>query len=73
MALLSEPAPGSVMAIAPHFGSPSVNFFRKRTRCAGVPAESTAAPPSIGCGRQRYCPASPQLSCSIIMMKFTMP
>ena len=45
IAALSEPAPGSVIAMAPHLGSPSVKRERKRFFCSGVPAAATAAPP----------------------------
>ena len=50
----SEPAPGSVIAIAPQTGGPSpANTLRKRSRCSLVPAASTAAPPSEGAGMRR--------------------
>ena len=53
MAEVSEPAPGSVIAIAPHFGSPSVKRLRKRSFCSGVPAASIAAPPNPELGIDR--------------------
>jgi hypothetical protein len=53
MAELSEPACGSVIAIAPHLGSPSLKRARKRSFCSGVPAAATAAPPRPGFGIDR--------------------
>ncbi len=54
MAAASEPAPASVMAIAPQIGWPSPrNAERKRERCSGVPAAATAEPPSAGVGMRR--------------------
>ena len=51
--LLSEPAIGSVMAIAPHLGPPSANRFINRAFCSGVATASTAAPPSPPLGVHR--------------------
>ena len=49
----SEPQPGSVIAIAAHFGLPSWKRPRKRLRCSGVPAAATAAPPRPALGMLR--------------------
>jgi hypothetical protein len=46
IAELSDPQPGSVIAIAAHFGFPLEKRARKRSFCSGVPAAATAAPPS---------------------------
>ena len=62
----SEPKLGSVIAIAPHFGLPSLKRLRKRSFCSGVPAAMTAAPPSPELGVDRYRPASPQHSSSVL-------
>src|SRR5208282_1634211 len=62
----SEPKPGSVIAIAPHFGLPSLKRLRNRSFCSGVPAAITAAPPSPELGVERYRPASPQQSSSVL-------
>ncbi len=45
MAELSEPHPGSVIAIAAHLGLPPLKRERNRSFCSGVPAAATAAPP----------------------------
>jgi len=53
MAAVSDPAFASVMAMAPHFGSPSVKRLRKRAFCSGVPTASIAKPASPALGVQR--------------------
>jgi hypothetical protein len=53
MAAESDPALGSVMAIAPHVGFSPLKRARKRSRCSGVPAAATAAPPRPGFGIER--------------------
>ena len=53
IAAVSEPACGSVMAMAAHLGSPSVKRLRKRSFCSGVPVASTAAPPRAPPGVDR--------------------
>ena len=53
MAAESEPQPGSVIAMAAHFGLPSWKRPRKRWRCSGVPAAATAAPPNPEFGMLR--------------------
>ena len=45
MALVSDPACGSVIAIAPHLGLPRVKRVRKRSFCSAVPTAWMAAPP----------------------------
>ena len=62
----SEPKLGSVIAIAPHFGLPSLKRLRNRSFCSGVPAAITAAPPSPELGVEKYRPASPQHSSSVL-------
>jgi hypothetical protein len=69
----SEPEPGSVIAIAAHFGEPSLKRLRKRSFCSAVPAEPTAAPPSSGIGVARYIPQSPQASFSTKTTDVTFP
>ncbi len=54
MAAASEPASGSVIAMAPHTGcglsrKGAMNF----ARCSGVPAAPTAEPPSAAVGMRR--------------------
>src|SRR5208337_2918849 len=68
----SEPKPGSVIAIAPHLGLPSLKRLRNRSFCSGVPAAITAAPPSPELGVDRYRPASPQHSSPVLstVMRF---
>ena len=54
IAAASEPAPASVIAIAPQTGGPSPRKpARKRAFCSGVPAAATAEPPSAGVGMRR--------------------
>ena len=53
MAELSEPHPGSVMAMAAHLGVSPLKRARKRSFCSGVPAAATAAPPSPAFGIDR--------------------
>jgi len=54
MAAASEPALGSVIAIAPQIGWPSPrNGERKRSFCSSVPAALTAEPPRAGVGMRR--------------------
>ncbi len=54
IAEVSDPAPGSVIAIAPHAGvSPSAKRDRNLIFCSGVPTASIAAPPSAPPGRHR--------------------
>jgi hypothetical protein len=64
MAALSEPHPGSVIAIAAHLGLPSLKRFKNRFFCSGVPAAITAAPPNPGFGICRNSPTSPHASSS---------
>ncbi len=64
MLLVSDPAWGSVMAMAPHLGSPSVKRRRKRSFCSSVPTAVMAEPANWVPGMHRYMPASPQLSIS---------
>src|SRR5437016_1319497 len=66
IAELSDPQPGSVIAIAAHLGfPPALKRDRKRSFCSGVPAAATAAPPSPLFGIERYRPASPHESSSM--------
>ena len=54
IAAVAEPAPGSVMAIAPQAGGPSpLKADRKRFFCSGVPAFETAEPPRAPEGMRR--------------------
>ena len=53
IAEVSEPQPGSVIAIAAHFGLPSRKPPRRRSFCSRVPAAATAAPPRPLPGRSR--------------------
>jgi len=59
MAVESEPALGSVIAMAPQVGLSPLKRARKRSFCSGVPAAATAAPPRPGSGIERYRPTSP--------------
>src|SRR5215470_6096132 len=62
----SEPQPGSVIAIAAHFGFPWRKRLRNRIFCSGVPAAATAAPPNAALGIDRKRPASPQHNSSVV-------
>src|SRR5438132_13451888 len=58
LAELSEPHPGSVIAIAAHLGLPPAKLESKRSFCSWVPPAAHAAPPVPVLAFDRYRPAS---------------
>src|SRR5262245_25120278 len=72
MAVTSEPAFGSVMANAAHFGTDSRKTPNNRFICSGEPSRFSIGSANPGPGNARYRAASPYpISSPMIILSFT--